>query len=289
MSDHIHLAKALADGVYSASKNGSIDESKNCSEMTTTAELPEDNGKDGLQFDAQPANTADTVEVDPNGDLHLSVGPKNDLFLVCSRTLSRSSRYWKNVLYGPFASSKPPPASSDRTWLKHLPDDDPTALGLILTLIHRPFEPPSDLRAIKLDVLHGIASLIERYEWGHLLRMHGWSKEVVRRLDYVKRPMVVQLAHSQVPISLFDEVLKGLWVSWAVGSASHFGQFAAAIARQVTADEQGELTHPHTGVLLEDSGLMPNKEMIGEWLRRYYLAHDRLGYPQFGRDVHALE
>ena len=61
-------------------------------------------------------------------------------YIVCSKTLSRASLFFKRLLYGEFAESKKPEGNSQwAQWTVYLPEDHPTALGIILGLAHGVF------------------------------------------------------------------------------------------------------------------------------------------------------
>lgn len=83
--------------------------------------------------------------IDPRGDLILVVGgdtaasenPTTSRFLVCSRTLARTSPVFAAMLYGGFAESKPSsPPVPGREWFVRLPGDDCAAMQQLLHLLH---------------------------------------------------------------------------------------------------------------------------------------------------------
>ncbi|KAJ3961874.1 hypothetical protein N0V92_001438 [Colletotrichum tropicale] len=86
---------------------------------------------------------------DPIGDLTLRVGEDGVAyeFVVCSRTLSRWSPVFRTMLFGGFAESKP----ADAAWSVSLPEDLPSAMFLVLSIIHGCFEHvPTSLSQIEL-------------------------------------------------------------------------------------------------------------------------------------------
>ncbi|KAI8292779.1 hypothetical protein K4K59_006178 [Colletotrichum sp. SAR11_240] len=87
-----------------------------------------------------------TKTFDSKGDLHLIVGSDvrdgdPSTFLVCSKTLARSSSVFDKMLFGPFAESRPSPESSkqESAWVVHLPEDDPDHMEAVLNILHLKF------------------------------------------------------------------------------------------------------------------------------------------------------
>ncbi|KAF4806531.1 hypothetical protein CGCSCA5_v014290 [Colletotrichum siamense] len=87
-----------------------------------------------------------TTTFDSKGDLHLVVGSDvrdgdPSTFLVCSKTLARSSSVFDKMLFGPFAESRPSPESSkqESAWVVHLPEDDPDHMEAVLNILHLKF------------------------------------------------------------------------------------------------------------------------------------------------------
>ncbi|KPM45446.1 hypothetical protein AK830_g1108 [Neonectria ditissima] len=77
-----------------------------------------------------------TLEVDPAGDLYLTVG--NDApqeMLVDSRALCRSSPVFRKMLSANFSEAKP----THGTWQVRLPADEPTAFALLMNIIHNAY------------------------------------------------------------------------------------------------------------------------------------------------------
>ncbi|KAI8175181.1 hypothetical protein K4K51_007759 [Colletotrichum sp. SAR 10_75] len=83
------------------------------------------------------------VAIDKSGDLNLCVGADHTdeptTFVVCSKTLARSSPVLKALLYGGFTESIRPKESHD-DWVVDLPDDEPEALAIFLNIIHSNFQ-----------------------------------------------------------------------------------------------------------------------------------------------------
>ncbi|KAJ5017600.1 hypothetical protein K4K57_008197 [Colletotrichum sp. SAR 10_99] len=82
------------------------------------------------------------VAINKSGDLNLCVGADHTdeptTFVVCSKTLARSSPVLKAMLYGRFAESNRPKESHE-DWVVDLPDDEPEAFAVFLNIIHSIF------------------------------------------------------------------------------------------------------------------------------------------------------
>ncbi len=77
-----------------------------------------------------------TIYLDTDGDLRLRVGSETgdgvQDFVVCSRTMGRSSPVWKAMLFGGFKESRP----TEGEWVVPLPEEQPKALLAVLNIIH---------------------------------------------------------------------------------------------------------------------------------------------------------
>lgn len=104
-----------------------------------------------------PINT--TIYLDSSGDLRLRVGPEQQNFVVCSKTMERSSTVWKTMLSGGFAKSRA--LNTDKEWVVTLPEDKPEVMLIVLNIIHSRFS----LVPEKLTVmdLYDILALTENY------------------------------------------------------------------------------------------------------------------------------
>lgn len=76
--------------------------------------------------------------IDTRGDVTLIVSQEEENspcrgFVVCSRTLARSSRYFATLLYGPFREAK---GRFSPKWMIRLLGDDPDAFKLLLDITH---------------------------------------------------------------------------------------------------------------------------------------------------------
>lgn len=90
-------------------------------------------GSPSPQGDVGNESQEKVIKIDPDGDLTLVVGKSKTRFLVCSKALSRSARFWKSCLYGPFKERKP---ADGREWVVEFPEDNPSGLKYLLLLVH---------------------------------------------------------------------------------------------------------------------------------------------------------
>ena len=90
-----------------------------------------------------------TIFLDSSGDLRLQVGPKQQDYVVCSKTMERTSTVWKKMLSGGFAESKP--LNTDTKWVVALPEDKPEPMLVVLNIIHSRFSfVPEKLTVLEL-------------------------------------------------------------------------------------------------------------------------------------------
>jgi hypothetical protein len=104
---------------------------------------------------------------DSCGDLTLVVGSDTNkpTFLVCSRSLSRSSPVFRAMLYGSFRESRPADINS---WLVELPDDSAIPAGILFDIVHGRFRMVTP-RMVRLDALYEILAFTDKYDMTSLL------------------------------------------------------------------------------------------------------------------------
>lgn len=123
------------------------------------------------------ADVQPLVEIDPRGDLVLivhegkpdeTVGTKR-AFLVCSRTLARSTKYFETMLDGRWKESKPSDTSDSASqWTVSLFEDHPDAFEVVLNIVHcKSNQFPETVRR---SVLYKILILADKYIMVHNLR-----------------------------------------------------------------------------------------------------------------------
>ncbi|KAI8236744.1 hypothetical protein K4K55_003738 [Colletotrichum sp. SAR 10_96] len=119
------------------------------------------------------------VAIDKSGDLNLCVGADHTdeptTFVVCSKTLARSSPVLKAMLYGRFAESNRPKESHD-DWVVDLPDDEPEAFAVFLNIIHSNFhEIPR-----KPNVCSVYNLLVVLYKYDCIALVQPWASSWLR-------------------------------------------------------------------------------------------------------------
>ncbi|KAF5495231.1 hypothetical protein CGCS363_v010130 [Colletotrichum siamense] len=165
---------------------------------------------------------------DPIGDLTLRVGEDGVAyeFVVCSRTLSRWSPVFRTMLFGGFAESRP----ADAVWSVSLPEDLPSAMFLVLSIIHGCFEHvPTSLSQFEL---YQTLAVTEKYDMTKIVRPWAaqWFKPY-KKISSIKG----------------NEIL--LWVSWELGYAENFRSLAKDLLLSSSVNDEGQLVG-HDGVAL---------------------------------------
>ncbi|KAK4239774.1 hypothetical protein C8A03DRAFT_13842 [Achaetomium macrosporum] len=134
--------------------------------------------------------------MDTDGDLILRVGSDGTAemtdFKVCSATLRRVSPVFKAMLFGTWIESKPP-RHSGRQWMVSLPEDDPSAMRVILHIVHGHFDKvPASSTSYALSDLVVTA---DKYDMLRCLRPWAakWWKEATH--EFYRRPINPLLVH----------------------------------------------------------------------------------------------
>ncbi|KAI0418622.1 hypothetical protein F5X98DRAFT_337689 [Xylaria grammica] len=156
--------------------------------------------------------------LDPKGDLCIDVGtfPAKS-FIVCSRTLARTSPFWDKMLYGEFRESKPCPEDGNLEWTVKLPEDNTTAMGLLLNIVHGRFDVvPSYEDPIYIRDLYDISVVTDKYDMAHVLKpwAKGWLRSTLCSTELTGESLREQYCHER------------LWISWALGDKAHFEEIA---------------------------------------------------------------
>ncbi|KAJ4996044.1 hypothetical protein K4K48_009125 [Colletotrichum sp. SAR 10_66] len=138
---------------------------------------------------------------DTRGDLTLRVGKDEAAyeFVVCSRTLGRSSAVFQAMLFGGFAESKPAHAA----WTVQIPEDLPSPTFLVLSIIHGYFEHIPG--ALTLDQLYLVLVTTEKYDMTKILRPWAsiWFDSYKKTSSTANNDML-------------------LWISWELGQTDVF-------------------------------------------------------------------
>lgn len=131
-----------------------------------------------------PSQPYSTIEIDKDGDLTLVVGQtkcergasgshihlETVAYLICSRTLARSSPVMNAMLLGGFHESRQSTIS--------LPEDNPKAMKIILDMVHGNFDcVPHTCDGLCVEDLYQITVLTDKYAMTQKLRpwVRAWS------------------------------------------------------------------------------------------------------------------
>ncbi|KAI8158375.1 hypothetical protein K4K49_003284 [Colletotrichum sp. SAR 10_70] len=158
------------------------------------------------------------------GDLQLRVGSDHTdqpaIFLVCSRTVARSSPVLKRMLYGGFAESLSAQAKKEN-WVVDLPDDRPDSFKIFLHVIHGHFDRvPSK---IAIDSLYLLLVLLDKYDSIGLIR--PWAKPWLKGIK----------SSGALPLALY--------IAWNLGHKETFQSKMTTIIQGSFIDEQGSLSY----------------------------------------------
>lgn len=157
--------------------------------------------------------------LDSSGDLRLQVGPEKENYVVCSKTMERTSAVWKKMLNGGFAESKP--LNPESEWIVTLPEDKPEPMLIVLNIIHSRFSLVPEKLA-PLD-LYDILVLAEKYDITELTR--PWARHWLNGVRKTKSPLL-------------------MWIAWALGDATMFVVTADMLVMRCTVDTDGRLVTP---------------------------------------------
>ncbi|KAI1141087.1 hypothetical protein F5Y05DRAFT_410939 [Hypoxylon sp. FL0543] len=180
------------------------------------------------------ATSGSLIRVDPDGDLFLKVGEGEAevTYVVCSKTLARSCRFFKTLLYGEFAESKNQ-LQEGAEWTVSLPDDGPEAMYTILCILHTKFNyVPEHTNPVDL---YGITVLTDKYDLTHILRPWAkvWAKDMLRYVSIFRKHVTMRI-----------------WIAWELGDEPLFKEMVQRLVFNIDA-------RAADGELYEDGTLQP--------------------------------
>jgi hypothetical protein len=168
-----------------------------------------------------------TIHLDSSGDLRLQVGPEQQNYIVCSKTMERTSTVWKKMLSGGFAESKP--MNTNTEWVVTLPEDMPKPMLIVLNIIHSRFSlVPEKLTVLEL---YHILVLTEKYAITEMTR--PWARQWMSCVRNTNNPLL-------------------MWIAWGLGDATMFVVTADMLVMRCTVDTDGRLVTPK-GWYLDDA------------------------------------
>lgn len=157
--------------------------------------------------------------LDPKGDLYIEVGmcPEQS-FMVCSTTLARTAPFWDKMLYGEFKEGKKLCLQNNNLkWTVKLPEDNPTAIALLLNIVHSRFDKvPGYKDPLNVRDLYEISVLTDKYNITYTLQpwAKGWLPSVHRSAKRIDESLQAQFRHER------------LWISWVLGDRTKFEKIA---------------------------------------------------------------
>ncbi|KAJ0160948.1 hypothetical protein CTA2_7039 [Colletotrichum tanaceti] len=170
------------------------------------------------------------VVLDEHGDLRLCVGAdhaeKPTTYLVCSRSLARSSLVMKKMLFGSFAESRPRGDMGRDDWVVQLPDDEPAPTQLMLDIIHGHFAKVPG--TMDLDTLHALVVLLDKYDAISVTR--PWAQAWLQSVKAGKNNPGTGRDSSKL-----------LSVAWALGDLQLFSEMQSHLIEICEVDEGGHL------------------------------------------------
>lgn len=157
-------------------------------------------------------------------------------YVVCSKTVARASKFFKRLLYGGYAESKPVDGGQ---WTVHLPDDDPDIMEDILNIMHNAFFEVQwhDWRRY-LDSLYSLMVLVEKYDLIHLLIPY------VHICELGLRDAMWEMGfRGDDNLGSYSQAL---WVAWQLGDKDAFKRLIYYIAFRTHVSEDGRLMYRQT-------------------------------------------
>ncbi|KAI1381251.1 hypothetical protein F4677DRAFT_402500 [Hypoxylon crocopeplum] len=184
--------------------------------------------------------------MDRDGDLCLKVGPSLAEFVVCSKTMARTSPFWKKMLYGEFAEGKK--AQPESEWVVKLPDDNVAAMEIVLNIVHGHFDRVScNDELIYTTHFYNICVLTDKYDMTHVLRpwAKSWSRSTQSQCDKLGPSLRSKFCHER------------LWIAWELGDQVTFNEIARTMILSCS-PSLGNYLH-YVGAM-EPPGLYENME-----------------------------
>lgn len=177
------------------------------------------------------------TRVDNDGDLILAIGPDRHRhqFRVCSRSLSRASPVFKAMLYGCFGEANRPP--QQESWVVLLPEDDPKAAELMLSIVHSRFENlPANLA---MTWLRDILVFSDKYDMTKAIR--PWAQTWF--------PPRYLLQES-------PDYITAINIAWELGAEAVLANVVQRLIAECAVDADGDL-HDIGAVPIEQADIMP--------------------------------
>ncbi|KAK1956015.1 hypothetical protein LY78DRAFT_408007 [Colletotrichum sublineola] len=186
------------------------------------------------------SDTKYSIILDKDGDMCLGVGPEIDeaaFFIVCSKTLSRSSPVMKQIILDEYV---------DKDTTIHVYDEQMAAMRLMLEIIHGDFRKVP--QRLELDDLHDLVIVMDKYDTLSFSRpwFREWLAGVRSSEDYAKL----------------------LSVAWALGDIELFKTASIRLIETCTINKKGVLViNSNTSTRISshtDADLVPHGDLLVE-------------------------
>lgn len=173
------------------------------------------------------------------------------VYVVCSKTLSRASKPFKTMLYGPFAESKNQQKDPESPWKVNLPDDDPKTFAVLMNIIHNKFTLVP--KTMSRDELFKITVLTDKYAMTDVL--HPWATSWITPLADIKI--------NKAQFASGDE--RCLWIAWELGHQELFCCVLKHVLNCCDVNDSGQLVY-QTAILQNNPHLV-NLGILGKHFR----------------------
>lgn len=148
-------------------------------------------------------------------------------FLVCSSTLRRVSPVFKRMLFGAYGEAQRGERAKQtgEEWVVVLPEDDPTALLVLLGIAHSIFEHVP--AAPDVNVVYQIMLLVNKYDMAGVVRPWATAWRAI--------------AETASSSKKLDDRAKALYIALILGAAALCLKLATDLALDAVLDGQGRL------------------------------------------------
>ncbi|KAK2054315.1 hypothetical protein LY76DRAFT_619329 [Colletotrichum caudatum] len=195
---------------------------ENAAAVTTTRDPTPTSEPDPKRQRLETPDPESAIRLDVDGDLRLCVGAARvsqpSTYLVCSKSLSRSSSVMKRIIFGGLTEYSSLQSDQNHRVI-HLPDDQPVLMRLMLEIMHSDFRHVP--RKMEPQTLCALVVVMDKYDVLSLARpwVQDWLASVRGSGDHA----------SLLPIA------------WALGDMELFSTTASRLIETSTIDSEGDL------------------------------------------------
>ncbi|KAK1994416.1 hypothetical protein LX36DRAFT_751750 [Colletotrichum falcatum] len=226
---------------------------EDAAETTTTRESTATSEPDSKRRRIERSDPEPDFVLDVDGDLSLCVGAARvsqpTTFLVCSKSISRSSPVMKQMILGePTETLSIQDDRTNRTI--HLPDDEPVPMRLMLEVIHGDFRHVP--QKMEIQALHALVVVMHKYDALSLVRpwVRAWLASARTSGDYAR---------------LFS-------ITWALGDVAFFSTTSSRLIEyshinpqhKLVSKEHLSLRRTRGPVIAEETAPLIPASMIGK-------------------------